>query len=74
MKLPENIERHPLHRREYLGYDSRGYGWLIMQSTSSLNTWKWYAISNHHRHCYLLASCLSEMGKKLKEFNQLKTA
>lgn len=74
MKLPHNIERHPRHSWEYLGYDAKGYAWLIMKSTSSLNTWKWYAISNHHRHRYLIASRLSEMGKKLEQFNQAEAA
>jgi hypothetical protein len=72
VKLPHNIEQNPRIRGEYLGYDAEGYAWLIVKSTSSFGNW--CAISKHHPNRYLFAFRLSDMGKKLQNFNQAEAA
>jgi hypothetical protein len=71
MKLPYNVEPHPC-ASGYLGYDAQGYAWRIERSTSSFGSWA--ATSKHYPNQFLFAFRLSDMGKKLEEFNQWRAA
>jgi hypothetical protein len=62
-----NIEKHPLHKGVYLGYDAQGYAWRIGKSNSSFGNW--CATSQHHPNKYLFAFGLEKMSCKLSEFN-----
>lgn len=71
MRLPYNIEHHPC-ATGYLGYDAQGYAWRI-QKTPFYNG-AWSATSKHYPNRMIFTERLKDMGTKLKEFNQLKTA
>lgn len=67
MKNYTNIEKHPLHKGDYLGYDSQGYAWRIGKSNSSFGSW--CAVSEHHPNVFLFAFGLEKMSWKLAQFN-----
>ncbi len=71
MKNYHNIEKHPLHRGEYIGYDANGYGWRIGKSNSSYGTW--CGVSKHHPNKFIFAFGLDKMSVKLSEFKEAPT-
>jgi hypothetical protein len=66
MKNYTNIEKHPLHKGDYLGYDSQGYAWWIGKSTSSSGSW--CAVSKHYPNVYIFAFGLEKMSWKLAQY------
>ena len=71
MKLPYNIEPHPC-AEGYLAYDAQGYAWRV-QKTPFYNG-AWSATSKHHPNRIVFAERLADMGTKLEEFNEWRTA
>ena len=66
MKNLPNIEKSIFNPKNYIGYDSFGYGWRIEKSNSSYGNW--CATSTHSPNRHIFAWRLSDLSTKLKEF------
>jgi hypothetical protein len=67
--MPYNIERHPILKGDYIGYDADGFAFRIRPST--LSNWKYMATPSHMAGTYdpraLYADTLKEMSEKLAQ-------
>ena len=68
MKSLHNIEKHPLHRGQYIGYTKTGFGRRIMPSTGSYGRWVAYPHPSEGLQAVALyAYRLADMSEELKK-------